>query len=73
MKLLYFVGRECSKSKLFPKINIVFPFPSVIFINFTLLLYLYFSKKKEASKLLTKSKYFSNTLTTIITNVLRTS
>ena len=28
--------------------------------------------KKEASKLLTKSKYFSNFLTTIITNVLRT-
>lgn len=29
-------------------------------------------RKKEASKLLTKSKYFSNFLTTIITNVLRT-
>ena len=28
--------------------------------------------KKEVFKLLTKSKYFSNLLTTIITNVLRT-
>ena len=30
-------------------------------------------RKKEAFKLLTKSKYFSNLLTTIITNVLRTA
>lgn len=32
----------------------------------------YFGAPKEVSKLLTKSKYFSNFLTTIITNVLRT-
>ena len=36
--------------------------------DYTLIL----KRKKEASKLLTKSKYFSNFLTTIITNVLRT-
>ena len=34
--------------------------------------YINYTIKKEAFKLLTKSKYFSNLLTTIITNVLRT-
>ena len=40
--------------------------------NISLNQILYFVSKKEAFKLLTKSKYFSNFLTTIITNVLRT-